>query len=279
MKTHTTKAFVIPAAVWLGSALVAGFMVLVPNARPWNLFHKDQVATASADLAKAQAETEKAKLEAKMATDALNSAQAALLAKKDSQIGYAQQMASGASESLKKATPEPAVTLAVALLDRTNTGLAAAIGQLPADKQAEIVKIVSDSLSGVQERLNDANARLVAKDKELSVATTERDAIKAQIPQLQAKLTEKDALVVSSTQIAAQKTELLVSAAEKAEAKVKESGSLLAQVNSLGRWLIIIGIAWLVKDLVLPSLAQEFPGAKAVVWLNKTVKSITSAHA
>lgn len=277
-----TKAFVVPVVVWVIAILGGGAMVAVPSWRPPSWFKKDQVAAANTELQRAQADLARAKADAQAAQDALAKVQQAELAKKDAQIRYAQQMAAGATESLAKATPEPPVKLAIALLDRTNHGLAVAIGDLPLDKQAEIIKIVSDSLSGVQAKLDEANAALAAKDKELTVVTTERTALKAQIPVLQSQLVAKEAVVVQQTATVAEKTQLVVAVAEKLQAKEKEAGSLTAYAHNLGVTFIIVCVLFIiylvVKDVVLPSLAAEFPANKIATGAYRLSQSLTSAH-
>lgn len=273
-----TRAFAIPAVVWVIAALGGAAMVAVPNFRPANWFSKDKVAEANAALQSAQADVAKAKSEAIAAQVALQALRDTELAKKDAQLGYAQQMAVGASESLKQATPEPAVKLAISLLDRTNTGLAAAIGALPPDKQQEIVRLVAQSLSGMADQLAAANATLAQKDRELAVITTERTEAKAQIPKLETALKAKEEALAEKTAVVATKTDQLVAQAEKIAAKEREAGSLASQVNNLGRLLIVICLIYVVAHWLLPSLAQEFPAFKLLGTLNRTVKSVTSAH-
>ena len=278
MNLKSQRGVIDPLTITLIALGLLGATQFVPNWRVTNLFKRDQVAATSKALAQANADLAKAQADAKTAQDALETARKAELAKKDAQIRYAQQMAAGASESLTKASPEPPVKLALALLDRTNHGLAVAIGDLPADKQAEIIKIVSDSLSGVQARLDAANAALAVKDKELTVATVERDALKVQIPKLETQLATKDADVKQATAIAAQKQTALVSAAQKVQAEIKENGSLGALTDKLEWLLVFCGILYVVVHFALPSLAQEFPASRVLTWMNKAAKSISSSH-
>ena len=275
MKTNNRGA--IPVIVWAVLAGVAALGVAVPNFRPWN-WGGDKVAAANKELITAQADLEKAKAEAKKAQDALAATEAAELAKKDAQTRYAQEMTAGASKALESAPASAPVALAKSLLARANPALAAAIGMLPQEQQDEIYKIVDQTLSGSQKDLAEANAKLAQLDKQLAVTTSERDALKQQLPVLQAKVDSTEAVIVAKTSEVAQKTQGLVTAAEKIAAKNKEAGSLTAQVNNLGRLLLVIGIIYLFAHLILPSLAQEFPGFGLLGTLNKTVKSITSAH-
>jgi hypothetical protein len=253
----------------------AGIGVAVPNFRPWNWF-ADKPPTK--ELLKAQAELEKAKQEAKDAQQALELARVAENAAKDSEVAYAQQMALGASESLKKATPEPAVKLAISLLDRTNVGLASAIGVLPPDKQAEIIKLVGQLLSQQQAEIESANKRLTELDRKFTVVSAERDGLKQELPLLQQKVAETSKELATKNEIASVATAKVVNFAEKVAAKEREAGSLTAQVNNLGRVLLLVGLLYLFVHFILPSLAAEYPGIGFLSHMNKTLKSLTSAH-
>lgn len=268
----------IPVVVWAVLAVLGVGAVAVPNLNPVTWFKKDKIAEADKNLQQAQAELKKAQDDARTAQGALLASQKAERDKQINQIAYAQQMAAGASNALQNATQEPPVKLALSLLDRTNNGLAAAIGALPADKQAEIIKIVSDSLSGVQAKLDDAKAKLAEKDKELAVTTNERDGLKARIPTLEADLKAKDGSVATLTLTVAQKAQALTAVAEKVQAEVKENGSLGAQVDNLGRLLLVLGLIYVLAHYILPALSAEFPQVRLLQGINRTVTSFVSAH-
>jgi len=271
-----TRAAIDPITLGV-LAGAAALGIFWPNLRPWN-WAMFQPKPPTTELVKAQADLAKARADAAAAQAALEATRAAELAKKDEQLRYAQQMSAGATEALAKAPPEPAVKLALQLLDRTNHGLAAAIGDLPADKQAEIVRIVAQSLSGLSDQLAAAQSALAEKDRALAIATTERATLQAQVPALETQLHTKETLLAEKTNDVAVKTQAVVTYAEKIAAKEREAGSLAAQVNNLGRLLLIAGVAYLFVHFVLPSLAQEFPGSRAITVVNKAVKSIASAH-
>lgn len=276
MTMKSTRGAIDPLTLTImGGSLALG--LFWPNLRPWN-WPMFQPKPPTAALASAQADLEKARAEAAAAQAALAAAQQAELERKDAQLRYAQQMAAGATESLTRATPEPAVQLALSLLDRTNHGLAAAIGDLPSAQQAEILRVVAESLSGLSADLAKANATLAARDRELAIATTERADLRAQLPALQNKLAEKETIAATATATVAKKTQEVVAYAEQVAAKEREAGSLTAQVNSLGRILLIVALGYLFVHFVLPSLAQEFPGSRVLSYVNKAAKSIASAH-
>lgn len=276
MKASNRGEVVTVVLIVLGAL---GATQLVPNWRLSAIFAKPPPTT---ELVKAQADLAAAKADATRANAALLAAQQAERDKKDAQIAYSQQMAAGAAEALRTATPEPPVKLAISLLDRTNTGLAAAIGSLPPDKQAAIVKIVEDSLSGIQARLDSANAALAIKDRELAVATSERETLKAELPKLQTKLDAKEAVVAQQAVIVADTTAKVVVYANNAAAKEKEAGSLGATVHNL--WValgfLVAGVVIFlgVKDVVLPSLAAEFPASRLITGAYRIATSLTSAH-
>lgn len=278
MRTKTRNSgFAVPVVIWIVGIL--GATQIVPNFRLTNLFKKPP---PTAELVKAQADLEAAKADAARANAALLGAQQAERDKKDAQIAYSQQMAAGAAEALRTATPEPPVKLAISLLDRTNTGLAAAIGSLPPDKQAAIVKIVEDSLSGIQDRLDSANAALAVKDRELAVVTSEREALKIELPKLQTKLDAKEEVVAQQAAVVADTTAKVVIYANNAAAKEKEAGSLGATVHNL--WValgfLVAGVVIFlgIKDVILPSLAAEYPASKVITGAYRIATSLTSAH-
>lgn len=245
MKSHRGAVPVI--VIWLLG--LAGASQLVPNWRIGAIFSKKP---PTAELQSAQADLAKAKLEAITAQLALKAAQDAEEVRKLAQTRYAQQMAAGASSALKQATPQPAVTLAASLMDRANNGLAQAIGDLPADRQAEILRIVEQSLSGIESELQAAKINLAQRDHDLQIASSERESLRQQIPALQTQLQAKDAVVTQATATVAAKTQEVVVYADKAAAKEREAGSLSALVGQLWRGLgilaviaILIGCLWL----------------------------------
>lgn len=233
-----------------------------------------QLEKANQDLATARAA--QATAEAQLAT-----VRATEEAKKREQLAYAQQTASGAQEALARvpvAHKTPEVQLASDLLGRTTLGLAAAVGDLPADKRAEIFRIVDGALSSKQAEVDAARAALAVKDAELKVATTERQKLAEQVPVLEAAVRTRDAEVLAKEVVVQTKTQEVVTYANKAAEERSRAGSLDAYSGKLVRILIGIGLAYLFLHYILPCLAQEFPGSRVLTAINKTVKSVTSAH-
>jgi hypothetical protein len=265
-----------PIVVILMCSVIGG-AALVPNWRPWN-WSVFQPKVPVAALTQAQAEFAKAQKEAAAREADLLAAQAKERAGLVDQVGYAHQMAHGASIALKSAPQSPEVTLASGLLERVDSSLTAAIGDLPAERQAEIRAIVEGALSAKQAEVDAAKAKLAARDADLARVTTEREQVKAQIPVLENSLATAQAKVVATQADVTVKTQEVVTFAQKVAEKEKEAGSLTAQIGSLIRIALFVGLVYLVIHFVLPSLAQEYPSANWLTNLNRITKSVTSAH-
>lgn len=268
MKTRGDITIVVLVVLGLVAASQA-----VPNFRPTNWFKKDAAHTQ--ELAKAEADAAKARQEALDARKQLESIVAEQQQKTLEQVQYSQQMIAGIPRALAKEEQTAGVRLATGLAIRASGGLAAAIGDLPLDKQEEIIKIVDGVLSGVVDERNEALRQLAAKDAELRVISQTKASLEAQLPALQATVKAKDEQLAVQTAKVAETTAKVVSYADKAALKEKEAGSLGAQVDKLGTLLLILGFAYLIVHFVLPSLAADFPALQTV---NKLTKSITSAH-
>lgn len=237
---------------------------LVPNWRPqnWGIFQK---APATQQLTTAQAELDKAKAEAAKAEAALKAYQDADARRKDSQLRYGQQMAAGAAESLSlvpSASRGPEINLASSLLLRANTGLAAAIGDLTAEKQAEIHAIVAGSLSKVQAELDAARTALAVKDNELAVSIVERRKLEAEIPALQATVAAKEKELEKHVAVVAEKTKQVVSFAARAEEKDREAGSFKTQLEKLLCVTLWIAGVYAFLAFVLPGLIKHLDSGR-----------------
>lgn len=253
---HSRRGAVDPVTLCLIAALALGGAKLA-GWKPLAVFQKkpptEQVTKLQADLAAAQAELERARQERA-------AAEAAERLKQEQQVRWAQQMAEGASAALARQPAEHRTAetqLASDLLARSNVGLAAAIGALPPDKQAEILRIVDQALSRVQAERDEARAALCAKDSELQLVTQDREAIKAQIPVLSAKLATQEAVVHEVQSALTLKTNEVKTWAQLKQASDREAGSLSA---ALGRWVnaaIAIGCAYVFLAYVLPGLLKH----------------------
>lgn len=253
-----------------------GATQLVPNFRPSNWFKK---GPPTAELVAAQKKLDDADSRAKAAQLQLDKIVAENSAKKDTQIGYSQQMVAGAIESNSHAPESTEKAITDAFLQRADIGLSSAIKPLDPALKAEVISIVAQLRSGDQEKIKAANAMLVEKDKQLQQAATDRVKLEADARTVTAEKVsiakERDGLkeVVAATQTQ------VVAYADTAHEKEKEAGSLGALVHKLV-WVVGVIVAIVIfANWILPSLAQEFPGIGWLVALNKTTKSVTSAHA
>lgn len=242
-------SLVLVVVVLGGGAMLAGW-------KPSLWFKKkpptEQVTKLQADLAKAQADLAAAR-------QAKADADQAERGKQEDQVRWSQQMAEGAADSLRRVPTEHRTAetqLAGDLLARANFGLAAAIGALPREKQAEILAIVDKALSGVQAERDEARAALQAKDRELQAVTIEREQVKAQLPILAAQLETKEAKAQAVLAELTVKTNEIKVYAATADAKDREAGTLGAAAARWMRILIYAVLGWAFTAYVLPLLLK-----------------------
>ena len=271
--TNTSKG-VIPV-VYIVVIALGGAALLVPS---WHLPAFLQKKPPVAQLSQAEVDLAKSKADLSAAQAKLDAARAAETQKTHEQIVYSQQMVAGVPVALAKAPQIPEVVLASQLAQRAQVGLAAAIGDLPPDKQAEITAIVGQALSAKQAEVDAAKAALAVKDAELAQTTQAKKALEASIPPLQQAVVTARADVAVKDATVAEKTQEVASWAEKKAASDAKAGSLDAYAGNLVRILLAIGILYILVHVCLPSLAQEFPTSSWLVGINKVTKSLTSAH-
>jgi hypothetical protein len=236
---------------------------------------RPDVAGLNADeikLASAQAAAADAQAQLKAAQDRAAAAQLA-------QTRQAQQMSAGVAKALAVAPVSPAVTLAVGLNSRAQVALAAAIGGLPTAQQDEIVGIVNEALSQSAAQVADAQAKLVAKDQQLTEQTQSRQAAEAQGAQLAVKV-QTTAAAQSAAELALAAKTNQVAAAATALADEQAKGSLLGnEVKSLLGYLLLIGGVYFAVHYLLPILAQTFPQVRVLAGIYNLITSFFSAHA
>lgn len=256
----------------LGAALLSQ---AVPNWRLTNLFAK---GPQTDQLRAAEDAAAKAKLDAQQAEAHYNSALADFQAKKGALLSDSQQYLAGVKPALLRAPQSPEVILAASLADRAAKGLSQAIGDLSADKQAEIMAIVDGALSAKQAQVDAAMAALAKKDAELAATVQAKNAVEAQLPLLAATVKAADAKAEAVQGVVAAKTAEVAAYADKAAAKEKENGSLGATMGKL-LWAVgFIAAIILFFNFLLPLMAAEFPACGWLVTLNKIGRSLTSAH-
>ena len=211
----------------------------------------------TAQLTALQADLEKAKADAQARENTLVAAKAKEQADLLAQLKAAQQMQSGAVVAFSRVPPmsqTPEFALGSSLLVRSNVRLAAAIGKLPEDMQAEILSIVDQALSTVQAERDAAQAALAKKDAEYQMVTADRDAVKAQIPALQKQADDAVAKVTVTEAKVTEKTNEVKAVADKLDAKAREAGSLLGSLDSVWHWILGIGCAYVFLAYILPGI-------------------------
>lgn len=238
-----------------GAALAVG--VFAGGWKPFQIFKPKPPVEQINQL---QVKLDAAKAELDAAKAAQKAVEVAERKKQEEQVRYAQEMQHGAIESLARQPAEHKTVqtqLASDLLKRADFALGLAIGALPVDKQAEILKIVDQALSGVEAEREAAKAALAAKDKELKVVTSERDAFKAELPKLEAKVVAAEAKAEKIQAKVEEKVEELKGWAKLKDAAERKAGSFSAQIDRLWRTIMWIAGIWAFLAYVLPGLIKH----------------------
>ena len=265
MSTRRGSLTVIVLAAVAAAALVFGGGLSLPS------FLQKKPPTAQLDTA--QRDLAAAKAAQAAAEAALATVRAQEEAKKREQVIYAQEMATGAANAIAR-VPEAArvaeVKLAGELLDRTVGGLAAAIGALPADKQAEIVRLVAGALSAKQTEVDAARAALAAKDAELKVAAIERAQLAAKVPALEAAVQTKAAEVAVHEVTVAAKVAEVERYANTAAAERAKSGSLSAYAGKIERVLIGLVALYVLFVFFVPGVVKHLDAG----WFKTSLRNV-----
>jgi hypothetical protein len=240
-----------------------GLTQLVPNWRVGNLFAK---GPATKELRAAQEAAAKAKLEAEEAKSKYEKALIDERTKTVQQSQYSQQMVHGIPIALARAPQTPEVVFATGLAKRASTGLAAAIGELPPDKQSEISFLVEQALSAKQAEVDAALAALAAKDKELAVTTAEKKVIEAKFPVLEQQAKAAEIKAVAAERWSSLKTNEVAVYAEKAAEKEAENGSLGHLVQKLFWAIGFLAALYIFRPLHLAVTRAGVPGRAASRW-------------
>lgn len=255
---------------------VLGATQLVPNWRIDNWFKK---GPPTKELTETQAKLDAADKRAAEAQANLDRLVAANEAKKETQIVYSHEMIAGAIESNSHAPESTEKAITDAFLQRADIGLSSALKPLDPALKSEVITIVAQLRSGDVEKIKAANAMLAEKDRQLNEAKAARQKLEAEAVvakgEIAVAINEKAAL----KEVVAAKQTQVIAYADKAREKEVEAGSFSATITKLGWACGILLAIFIFANWILPSLAQEFPNARLLVGLNKTVKSVTSAHA
>lgn len=222
--------------------------------KPGNLFKKKPDTT---ELTRLQGELDQAKKAADQAKKDKDAAVAAERAKLEAQIRAAQADNLGAETALKKVKPEhqtPEVKLATRMAQRVSLKLASAIGRLPQDQQDAMIELIEQALSDKQAEVDEANRKLAALDADFRAITSEREALRAQIPVLseRARKAEENASAVASE--VTTKTNKIKEQADKLFQADQENGSLW---SSIKRGVLLLGAGYVLLAFVLPAVVKH----------------------
>jgi len=199
----------------------------------------------TAQLAKAEADRDAAKVALADAQAKADAAARDIASKTDEQLQGVQQMAQGAYLAHARVPVAHQVAeerLANSFVTRVQVRLAAIRGNLSPEAEAEIEAIVLGALSAKQAEVDAANAALAVKDADFRRVTVEKAAVveakatadatvAAQRVDLQAKDAKVDTLTAKVSEWAAKKVE--------SDAK---AGSLLGSLATAWHWVLGLGI-------------------------------------
>lgn len=252
MKTRGT----VGIDILIVAGVISAAAMLVGQWKPLKFLEKkppvEQLSKLQSDLDKANANLKEAQAREKAVVDAER-------ARQEQQVRYAQQMQSGAQESLDRQPAEhrtEQTRLAISLLKRSELALALAIGQLPPEQQAEILKIVDKALSEVAADRDEALRLLKAKDAELRNVTSERDDLKREIPKLAAAVKAAEARVeTKESEVKVVQAKLSTWAIIKDKAD-RHASSLAGQVESLWNGFLWLAAAYVVIVFILPGIVK-----------------------
>lgn len=242
-------------------SLVIGGVIAIAAAvggwKPFKFMEKgppvEQVTKLQQDLDKAKADLAEAQAREKAAAEAER-------ALKDMQLRQAQQMQSGAIESLDRQPVEhrtEQTKLATSLLKRSELALALAIGRLPPDQQAEILRIVDKALSDVAADRDEAQRLLKLKDEELKVITKERDELKQELPKLAAKVDAAEAKVTTKEKEVNVATAKLTTWAIIKDRADRRVSSLAGQFDALVNGLLWLAGLYVFIVYILPGIVKH----------------------
>ena len=262
--------------------IVLGIGALVGWSKPWKFFEKQPPLK---QLAAAQQKLDAANARAADAEKKLADAQKADTDAKLAQVQYSQQMVHGATTALSRAPASPEVQVAISLNTRADAALSAAIGQLPPALAAEIDAAVTQALAAKDNEIATLNTAIAARDAALKAASTERDALKVQIPVLTANVATAETKAAAAQAVVTAKQDQVNTYAAKAAAADQATFGLQGLYSGLRRTLVIVAIGivlflvgYIGVHFILPSLAQEYPAAATLQSIYRTITSLVSAH-
>lgn len=258
------------AIIAIVALLFTGSMPKLPS------FKKDPPVAAASEADKKAVETAQKLTDTQQKLDAAN---AKIADQTKQQIGYAQVMVEGADHVANQAKDKtPEIAAIASFTGRAKLALALANSPLTPQQQADVWKIAEDLASGERARADAAEAQLHQKDTQLQVVTAQKNDLAQQVPGLTKERNDARTDAKTSLDSAVQLNGQVQQYAAKQVEKDKKLSSAEYWESWLGRILVIGGIAYLLVHVLLPNLAQSYPG---VSWLTKTAdfaKNISTSH-
>lgn len=240
--------------------VIAAVVAVAARVAGWNPAKMFEKGPPVAQLEQARADLDKAKSDLADAQARLGAVQKADAERKDSQVGYAQEMVAGAQEALSRQPVEhqtEQTVLATQFLDRTELALALAIGRIPEAQQQQIITLVDKALSKYDADRKEAYRLLKLKDDELQQTARERDAIKSELPKLEQKVAGLEETVRDKDdKLAKAETKLGVWATIKDKAD-RHNASMSGLVERMTRGAIILGCAYVFIVFILPGIVKH----------------------
>ena len=246
------RGFIDPVTLALVGGLALG--IVVGGWKPLAIFRKKPETAALTAL---QGELERAQAQAKIALAAAEAAKVAEREKMEAQVRAAQTDNEGAVAALKRVEPThqtAAVKLATRFANRVSLKLAVAIGRLPQDQQEAVVELVDQALSDKQSEVDAANVKLAQMDEAFRAITKEREVLRAEIPKLTERAVKAEERAVAVQSEVTAKVEEVKTWANKADAALRENGSLWESVKKVA-WVLGGGYVFLV--FILPGIVKH----------------------
>jgi len=234
--------------------LIAGAIAIGTVAWKASHFHLFNAGPSPAKItAQVQAvDNTQGKLDTATATarDAEQKAHAEQLA----QTKQGQQYVEAAGQAIKAAAPEakadPAIQLAGKLNDKAAGALAQAAGDLTAEQKAWVSQLIRDATNASEDRRASADKALSIADEALRQSAVRE---RGELDRANAAREQADKLATEKKTLQTQLTQTL-----------SEKSTLGEFTDTLIRWALYIGIAYVAIAYLLPLLALAFPVLKPI---------------
>lgn len=246
-----SRGIVETALLYVLAGVFAG--TVLGSWKPLSYFRKPP---PTAQLTELQAKLDAQKAAADQAAKEAEAAKLAERAKLEAQIRAAQADNLGAVTALAKVKPanqSPEVKLAARMAQRVSLKLATAIGNLPEAEREAMVELIDQALSDKQAEIDEANRKLAAMDADFKAVTGEREKLKAEIPKLTERAARAEETAKATELAVKQKTEEVKTWANKADAALRDSGSLM---SSIKRAALMLGLGYVFLAFVLPAIVK-----------------------